>query len=626
MKSAEILCLLWLITGVTSVSDLETEGSGASGITVDFAISRKLVKDLGVAHIDPSVEDGIYPEDDDDYVEFAEDNHLKPTTLSEPLEHNQTDTSLSPEESIQGQQSSDVNLLVPLAVSNDDVNGTAPADTADIAIQRTEAEPLSCNGYKKLSSQPQYTGTGANLLRKCCPHGESFQLPSGKSSQGLICGPGEPFGEFSVQPISAQFYDGCIEDLEPEPPLKLQMAYGNPCPFEGGMVRFGLETKDRVFIIQNGSLLIINDEVMEFDIYNGYCLDVNRKDGNLTAYVCPSEIRMGRDIFKGQMVALALCLMVAIPLLLATAFLYVAIPAFNDIHGEALSLNCINFAVALLLESIFQHQTRGHGSTDDTVVLANYAEYFILATFFWLLVNCLNNCIHAWYFLPRGIQIKQVGEKRTFFLYLAFAQLTPLAIILSNPPNGDTTATKNYFFIPIMCIIALNLLSFAISFWGLHRVSNQLINNYIQRGRLSNTGSEAAYAALQQIPNVSRSAVDRVKYMTKYTAMLFIVMAGVWTITIATYYSTKMIPILFDILFGLQGILIFIIFICLPRPFRTVKAWFQKNGHCGCKPDSDEVDLRRHGAAYRNSRNGANGQQDKGGAKELVLLNNVQSA
>lgn len=32
----------------------------------------------------------------------------------------------------------------------------------------------------------------------------------------------------------------------------------------------------------------------------------------------------------------------------------------------------------------------------DTIVLANYAEYFILATFFWLLVNCMNNCIHAW--------------------------------------------------------------------------------------------------------------------------------------------------------------------------------------------------------------------------------------
>lgn len=195
------------------------------------------------------------------------------------------------------------------------------------------------------------------------------------------------------------------------------MVYGNPCTIEGGLIRFGADANDTLYVIQNGSLLVVNKPVEQYDIFNTYCLDVDRTNGSLNAYVCPSEFRIGRDIFKGQMMALALCLAFAIPLLLATAFFYVAIPEFNDIHGKALSLNCVNFAIALLLECVFQHQSQGHGSTDgrfrvgwcgvvridrfffnipDTIVLASYADYFVLATFFWLMVNCMNNCIHAW--------------------------------------------------------------------------------------------------------------------------------------------------------------------------------------------------------------------------------------
>lgn len=105
--------------------------------------------------------------------------------------------------------------------------------------------------------------------------------------------------------------------------------------------------------------------------------------------------------------------------------------------------------------------------------------------------------------------------------------------------------------------------------------------------------------------------------------MLFMVMAGVWVITIATYYTTRTIPILYDILFGLQGILIFIIFICLPRPFRTVKAWFQKRELCGCVEDPDAIDLRRGRGSrhYRvsSSHHAANG-------KESVPLNNSNAS
>ncbi|XP_055532869.1 probable G-protein coupled receptor Mth-like 14 [Wyeomyia smithii] len=601
-----------LVKGSLAIPELQ-EGSGDYDVVEvidDRKPPRPVPSDDEV--LDPiTVDEYFYSDDDDDYISKELNS-----TSKEPIVESDISTKSSSKE-VGGSDDTAFRLDLLQAI---DFNGnTTEIDPglSEVGLRKIDLEeaPADCNGYKKLSTQPRFVNASYNVIRKCCPRGESFKVGDKSHKHAAQCGTGEPWGPFQVQAISAQFYKDCIEDLELDPPA-LGLVYGNPCPVEGGLVRFGQDSKDGLFVLQNGSLLVIYELVEEFDIFSSYCLDVDRTSGSLNAYVCPSEIRIGRDIFKGQMVALALCLVFAIPLLLATAFLYVEIPEFDNIHGKALSLNCVNFAIALLLESIFQHKSKGHGSTDDTIVLANYAEYFILATFFWLLVNCMNNCIHAWYFLPKGIQIQMGGEKRTFALYAAFAQLVPLAIILCHPPNGDPQVLKHYFFIPIMVVIVLNMVSFVITFWGFHRVSNILIQHYILRGRLS-TGGEAAGAVLSQLPNIRKTDVERVKYMTKYTAMLFVVMAGIWSITIATYYSTRTIPILYDILFGLQGILIFIIFICLPRPFRTVKAWFQRKQYCGCRENENTVSLRRHNASYRASSNGN---------KEGVPLNNVVSS
>ncbi|XP_065077854.1 probable G-protein coupled receptor Mth-like 14 [Ochlerotatus camptorhynchus] len=618
------LVFVLLMAGTGAVSEV-SEGSG-SDLDYDYSSSVESVGKpvLNISSddevLDP-IEDGSYPEDDDDYG-AALDNPLAMPSVEDVLEviDSASVTTDGPgEEHIPDSASVRIGLLETFELdaqgsenATETVSTTGLTESAGRAVVDVTPAP-DCRGFTKLSTQPQFTNGTFNVIRKCCPPGESFLFND--NNQAVHCKPSSQ-NSIQVQAIIAQFFQGCIEDLEEEAP-PLGVVYGNPCAVEDGLIRFSANANDSLYVLQNGSLLVVNELVEEYDIFTTYCLDVDRTDGLLNGYVCSSEFRIGRDIFKGQMMALALCLAFAIPLLLATAFFYVAIPEFDDIHGKALSLNCVNFAIAVLLECIFQHKSQGNGSTDDTIVLANYTDYFILATFFWLMVNCMNNCIHAWYFLPNGIQIEKRGEKRTFALYTAFAQLVPLAIILLNPPNSDPTALKHYFFLPIIVVIVLNIISFFITFWGFQRVSDIQIQHFSLRGRMSN-GGEEANAFLARLPNIITADVERVKYMAKYTALLFMVMSGVWTITIATYYSTRTIPILYDILFGLQGILIFIIFICLPRPFRTVKAWFEKNKLCGCRQDPDAIDLRRDLASYQVSSNG--------NTKEGVPLNNIRTS
>uniref|UniRef100_A0A182JHB4 Methuselah N-terminal domain-containing protein n=1 Tax=Anopheles atroparvus TaxID=41427 RepID=A0A182JHB4_ANOAO len=399
-----------------------------------------------------------------------------------------TETSVNP--TAQTLSAVRVDAGVSLSTGND---GNATTLAGAEGLQTTTVATVnvtSCAGHQKLSEQPVYIGPSVNFIRKCCPHGQRLVhersiLVSCRKESEIV----DSFDDFpypvrddshngtTMSGIVATFYDGCIEDLEED--VLLGFSFGNPCSSERGLVSFGARTNDTLYVIQNGSLLVIYGVVEDYDIFDTYCLDYDSGDGSLLAYVCPVEVEVQKDVIAGMLVILNICLVFAIPLLLTTAALYMIIPDLHDLHGRALAMNCVNFAIALLLECFFQHKTRGKRMNGDELVLENYAEYFILATFFWLLVNCANNCFYAW-------------------------------------------------------------------------------NNY--------------------------------------TTLLFAMMAAVWIVMTVTYYTTYELPIFYDILFGLQGILMFIIFVCMPRPLRTVQQWFKENNYCGCRVQSEGSASQENGA------------------------------
>lgn len=378
--------------------------------------------------------------------------------------------------------------------------------------------------------------------------------------------------------IVAQFYDGCIEDLEEDAGLGFN--YGNPCETERGLVSFGAHSKDTLYVIQNGSLLVIYERPYDFEVFNSYCLDYHITDGTIMAYVCPEEVTLGADVIASQLVLLNVCLIFAIPLLLLTATFYMIIPELHDLHGKALAMNCVNFAIALLLESFFQHKARGRRMNAEQIVLENYAEYFILATFFWLLVNSANNCFHAWFYTPRAKDVTARWENRRFIGYALAAQLVPLWIILSfSITSQGNPAIKHYLFRTIMVILVLTLVSLIACYVGLRRVINLFTFHHEVRQRMLDRGLEFDVDQPAQI-HIPARKINKVIYMTNYTALLFVVMATVWTVMTVTYYTTYELPIFYDILFGLQGILMFVIFVCLPKPMGTVKRWLQERNCC----------------------------------------------
>jgi hypothetical protein len=75
---------------------------------------------------------------------------------------------------------------------------------------------------------------------------------------------------------------------------------------------FNENYKDILYVIQNGSLLRIDDDFESFDIYEHYCLDMDEDEGVLTAIVCEFD-DMLFHVNQAQAFIFATCMLISVP-------------------------------------------------------------------------------------------------------------------------------------------------------------------------------------------------------------------------------------------------------------------------------------------------------------------------
>lgn len=93
---------------------------------------------------------------------------------------------------------------------------------------------------------------------------------------------------------------------------------------------------DIFYVIQNGSLLLIDHTSKFYDIYDDYC--VENMDNNIVAVICNNEdVHPLHKLSKIQTQATAICMLISVPCLLVTAFFHLAIPKLRNLHGETLA-------------------------------------------------------------------------------------------------------------------------------------------------------------------------------------------------------------------------------------------------------------------------------------------------
>lgn len=145
---------------------------------------------------------------------------------------------------------------------------------------------------------------------------------------------------------------------------------------------------DLLYVLQNGSLLRVNENFTEYDVFDDYCLDMDSDEGMLTAVVCFEKI--DTVIFRGEAFIYSTCMLISVPCLLVTAFLYLRIEEFCDLHGKSLALHSLCLAAAFIFQTVVQIRS------NITPMLSYLIQYFMLACFFWLTAMCVDICIQVW--------------------------------------------------------------------------------------------------------------------------------------------------------------------------------------------------------------------------------------
>lgn len=88
-------------------------------------------------------------------------------------------------------------------------------------------------------------------------------------------------------------------------------------------------------MLQNGSLLIVEENFEAYEIQSDYCLDEGLE--GLYAIVCVHSTPKQLPMLRGEAVIYAVCLWLSVPCLLITAFFYLKINSLRELHGRSLS-------------------------------------------------------------------------------------------------------------------------------------------------------------------------------------------------------------------------------------------------------------------------------------------------
>lgn len=223
-----------------------------------------------------------------------------PSIASTVVQNYSTNSETSQTTSVKEQVNDTTPSIVTTKISNN-VTVTVTETPYKSLVVTTISSKDSCSGYNKLEDELQPKYSDFAKIKKCCPLGQNYHQSGGDRDK---CDTTNV--QFEAFVIEAVFYEHCIEDTEK--PIKLDFKFGNPCG-EHEALTYSKAYNDKLYVLQNGSLLRIGDDDEPFDIFEEYCLDMDRDYGYLTAIVCNQSLSTQHlvHVSKAQSYLYAIC-------------------------------------------------------------------------------------------------------------------------------------------------------------------------------------------------------------------------------------------------------------------------------------------------------------------------------
>ncbi|XP_065077856.1 uncharacterized protein LOC135701074 [Ochlerotatus camptorhynchus] len=263
----------------------------------------------------------------------------------------------------------------------------------------------NCSKFEISQQQPVYDKD--SHIKKCCPFGEIFeQVSAGR----LRCTPGEH--KLDIDTVYAVFYGDaeCIEDKD----NKLHFSYepSNACFANNLTFQYSKDQGDEMFVIQNGSLLVIADGQF-MAVFDHYCVEVD-VSGRLLAKACDEVEPI---VLKSTAVLIYVGMAIAAIGLVLTCVAYAFVPKLNDLFGYVLVVHAGSFLVGMILTSLAVCGDRCvlRGDAD---VLQIFGHVFLMSSVYAFLMMNVHNYVYAAYYLPNGLEFDP-KNKRDVFLFIA---------------------------------------------------------------------------------------------------------------------------------------------------------------------------------------------------------------
>ncbi|KAH8380098.1 hypothetical protein KR009_008905, partial [Drosophila setifemur] len=423
-------------------------------------------------------------------------------------------------------------------------------------------EPADCSQREKYRVQP--IAKDSSRLRKCCPLGENLDIYRENQSDSM-CDNGVV--KFEPTIISAVLFDNCIEDLEISTSLPYDI--GNPCNssllYEGG--------DDVFFVLQDGSLLIIDKFGNEsYTVEPNYCLDID-KSGQMFAFTCITQVE--EQIAFAKVIFVAVLMLISMPCLLMVSYLHLSLRSLRNLHGLSLSLMSL-----CLASGYFVHSVVHIYSIPYTGFIGYVIQFCILSYFFWYFCVCFNVLLNVWYKLPCCIQLTKSWATFNFACYCCLAFGGPAAIVTLTVQKGlpgmpsyflqglteSIRDSQRYFIPPVSTILFLSFLINIISFFGFQRV-----NGYARADKIGHSQHSAMF---------DQQKYEEVKKDAKCVSLLGIIMVISWLLEIVTFYSgsNSNYLLLCDMVNGLQGVWVLLIFLVVRRRRTIIMRWWYDRG------------------------------------------------
>ncbi|KRG05680.1 probable G-protein coupled receptor Mth-like 14 isoform X1 [Drosophila mojavensis] len=447
---------------------------------------------------------------------------------------------------------------------------TTGTETPEVKVLQKQVQPTDCSQREKSRNQP--VASSSSRLRKCCPLGENLDFYRENQSDSMC---DNAVLNFEPTIISAVLYDNCIEDLEITTELPIEI--GNPCNSVNFFSSFQYEdSEDLFFVLQDGSLLIIDKNGNEsYTVQENYCLDQD-KSGHMLAFVCITQVE---EVSKAKIIIVAIMMLISMPCLLLVSYLHLTLKLLRNLHGWSLALMSLCLACGYFVHSIVHIYGIPSGGFIGYVI-----QFFILSFFFWFFCICCNVLLNIWYKLPRYVQFNKMWTIVNFGVYCAFAIVGPAILVTLTVQKGlpgmpsyfqkglteSIRESQRYFIPPVSTLLGLSFLAMVVAFFGFQRIKT---DGYLR----ANEDEKNSNSPIRQF---DQQKYEDVKKDAKCVALLGIIIILAWLFEIVTFYSpgNEVYLLLCDMINGLQGLWIMLIFLVVRRRRTIILRWWYDRG------------------------------------------------